>query len=868
VASLLLASAASAAERPWTEVRSPRFQVLTDSGEKAGRDVALRFEQIRAAFSMLGSKLRLDPAQPLTVIAARDERSLRRLLPFYFEQKGGARPAGVFLRQARRMFVVLREDLAEEDDFGHSVLFHEYVHVLHSLNFRTLPVWLEEGLAEFYAHTTVQSDRVMLGRPSPYHVALLRDRRLLPFPEFFAVGHDSPHYNESDRASLFYAQAWAVTHWLLLGDKGANRPRLGRFMELLAAGATSAEAAREAFGTPEELRQRLDRYLLQHAYYIQTIPPLRIEPGQYATRAVAAGEMAAWRALLHQGFGRTDDARRDVEEALRLSPDASVSHEASALLLYQEARLPEARAAARAAVERDPRSVPALLIAGELAGEPGGAGPAEAARLFEAALAVTPDHALALVALAEARAESGAPTVETLGLARRAVETWPANLVARLGLAAQLSRHGDHVRAQAEAEQALALAATEEERAAGRMMIETLKAAAKASPPKPSAAPAEVTLARHREGCGAGDMAACVQVGEMLEDGRGAPADAAAAVALYRKACDAAERSGCFRLGMAHEFGTGLPRDPAQALILYERACAAGHFLACTGVGDMLSRVAGVPTDDPRAADAYEKACEGGHAMGCGRLGTLVGLGRGRPKDVARAYGLYARGCAAGDASSCEDQGMSHAYGRGVEKNLARAIELFDKACRTDAFYGCVPLGHWLGVPEVGRDYARAAKAFDLACRADDQRGCAGLAALLGEGLGVPRDTARAESLATTACDKGALEACGFLGAMHAEAQPARAVAYFQKACDGGHRPACSELAMHHLAGRGVPQSLPKAATLLARSCDAGDGQACHRLADLTRYGGAGAPDAARAAALRKKACAAGYQPACSAPHR
>jgi tetratricopeptide (TPR) repeat protein len=482
VASLLLASAAGAAgatDRPWVEVRSPHFVVLTDAGRDAGRDVALGFEQIRSAFSMLGSGLRLDPGPPLVVIAARDERSLRRILPAYFEGRGRARPKGVFLPLPQRMFVVLREDLAEPDQGGHSVLFHEYVHLLHSLNYRTLPLWLAEGLAEFYAHTTVQKDRVLVGRPAPYHLALLRDRRLLGWPEFFAVERGSPHYNEADRVSTFYAQAWAITHWLLLGDKGANRPRLRRFTDRLAEGATAPEAARDAFPSPEELRSALDGYVAKHAFYMQTLPWRPLPPASFAFRPVSGGEMAGWRALLHVAFGRKDDARRDVAEALRLAPEVAVGHEARAQLLYLEADLPEARAAAAAALDRDPRNVPALALAALLARMPGGEGPAEAVRLLESAVHLAPGHALALAALAEARSAAGAPAHETLAIAQRAVAAWPANLMARFALAAQLVRTGDHAGALAEAEQALALATTDEEKAAGRLVIERIKAAAR-----------------------------------------------------------------------------------------------------------------------------------------------------------------------------------------------------------------------------------------------------------------------------------------------------------------------------------------------------------------------------------------------------
>ena len=50
---LFLSSAAGARadDRPWVEVRSPRFIVVSQSGEGAARDLAWQFEQVHAVFS-------------------------------------------------------------------------------------------------------------------------------------------------------------------------------------------------------------------------------------------------------------------------------------------------------------------------------------------------------------------------------------------------------------------------------------------------------------------------------------------------------------------------------------------------------------------------------------------------------------------------------------------------------------------------------------------------------------------------------------------------------------------------------------------------------------------------------------------------
>jgi hypothetical protein len=41
---------AHAEQKPWTEVKSPQFRVITDASERDARDVAAEFEQMRYVF--------------------------------------------------------------------------------------------------------------------------------------------------------------------------------------------------------------------------------------------------------------------------------------------------------------------------------------------------------------------------------------------------------------------------------------------------------------------------------------------------------------------------------------------------------------------------------------------------------------------------------------------------------------------------------------------------------------------------------------------------------------------------------------------------------------------------------------------------
>ena len=78
-----------AADKPeaWIEVRSPHFRVVSNGNEKQARRVAGQFERFREVLRNTLTKGRLDPATPLLIFAVKDEKSLKTLLPEFWEKK-------------------------------------------------------------------------------------------------------------------------------------------------------------------------------------------------------------------------------------------------------------------------------------------------------------------------------------------------------------------------------------------------------------------------------------------------------------------------------------------------------------------------------------------------------------------------------------------------------------------------------------------------------------------------------------------------------------------------------------------------------------------------------------------------------------
>jgi hypothetical protein len=65
------------------EVRSPNFSVVTDAGEKRGREVAMRFEQMRAVLGALMTKAKVNLPVPLQIVAFRNTKEMRQVAPLF-----------------------------------------------------------------------------------------------------------------------------------------------------------------------------------------------------------------------------------------------------------------------------------------------------------------------------------------------------------------------------------------------------------------------------------------------------------------------------------------------------------------------------------------------------------------------------------------------------------------------------------------------------------------------------------------------------------------------------------------------------------------------------------------------------------------
>jgi len=431
------AGAQAGGEADWIRVRSPHFEVVSDAGAASARRVAHQFEQIRGLFETV-KNARVDPGRPIVVFAAKDETSLRALLPGAWERKGGARPAGVFVRGSDRNCVVLRVDVSGVG--AYRVLYHEYVHMLVDLNLPRLPVWLNEGLAEFYASADIDEHRATWGRISPPQVLLLRSKGLLPLDTLLSADQSSPYYNESDRATIFYAQAAVLVHYLMLGPPGKQQP-LVRFLKLLDEGKEEHAALVEAFGDLKALEKDVGSYVRRFAFD-GILSPAQIGAEPLASEPLSPAEAASLRGDLMRRTGRAGDARALLEEALRLDPKLAPAHVAMGFYHLRWGALDAAErafATAAALSPEDPIAHYGMALALRSADAETLARKEKALRrTVELSPAFGPAYGELVVLLGE----RGDWSDETLRLARRASALEPSSLSRRLMLARVLRKGG------------------------------------------------------------------------------------------------------------------------------------------------------------------------------------------------------------------------------------------------------------------------------------------------------------------------------------------------------------------------------------------------------------------------------------------
>lgn len=341
LATLLVLAVPVQATAEWRSLRTEHFQLIGDVSARELREVALRFEQFRDIVRRLNlAETRQDSSSALPIMVFRDKRSFE---PFMPRANGRiVEAAGMFVEGPDSVYIAIRLD---GGDASYRSVFHEYTHLLLRRVFPDAPLWLHEGLAEYYSTLRITDDRsALIGYPVAAHIRLLQQRSM-PLTQMFAATDRSPEYTgETAARLLLYAQAWAMVHHAF-----QSKPQLGsQMIELakkLVAGGNAEESVRSLYGMSlADLELRLTGYVRSGKYTAVAVNFRQELVNGITADAVAItdAEAGGWLGDLLAQQGRDDEAQPRLEDALRRQPDLAQAHEALGLLLFRRDRTSDA----------------------------------------------------------------------------------------------------------------------------------------------------------------------------------------------------------------------------------------------------------------------------------------------------------------------------------------------------------------------------------------------------------------------------------------------------------------------------------------------------------------------------------------------
>lgn len=223
----------------WIEVSSPRFVILSTMSEQDTKRLARELEQFHALIHALTGAGAIDSAIPTRIFVFSLEKDYLRF--------GSETTAGYFNAGLRENHIVL----SGESDLltAKNIVLHEYVHfTVRNGTSTSYPIWYDEGFAELLSTATAREDQIAIGLVPPARYSDLAHAEWIPLSRIIS-GKRYVDFSKAER-SMFYAESWALVHYLTLGRReGTNMARdLESYLLRVGMGIPAEEAFEKAFG--------------------------------------------------------------------------------------------------------------------------------------------------------------------------------------------------------------------------------------------------------------------------------------------------------------------------------------------------------------------------------------------------------------------------------------------------------------------------------------------------------------------------------------------------------------------------------------------------------------------------------------------
>ena len=444
----------------WIRATTPNFELYTTEGQGRAREAVLFFEKVRTFFIRNNKAIQL-PAYPVRIVAFRSEKDYR---PYSPNQNASA-----FYQSGLHHETIVMQGLGST---FYEVAVHEYVHLVMREYAHRLPLWLQEGLAEYYSTlSALGKDSVKVGEFPKNSTGMLSSYGWMDPATLFRADQAWLARASREQAGVFYAQSWAVTHMLALSDD--YRPRYEQFLKETLGGGTTAEVLQKVYGKSVEDFHADLKYYFTRSLFKAYVFPFGLE-AQTAPPDIRPATPLEWGvALADLDVERPEKREQARQSYARLATENPGSWEPRMGMAYLELSVRDTAAASLqfASAEklgcRDPRAFLHWAMYAPPEGDP-----RELARVFLKAAEFKPGDPLVTyrAGLGLAAAGDCEMALEQLSKLKSVTPEQAPNYLQAVAVCAHNT--GQDSRAQAAAKQLLSLARTPQEEESANTFVQ------------------------------------------------------------------------------------------------------------------------------------------------------------------------------------------------------------------------------------------------------------------------------------------------------------------------------------------------------------------------------------------------------------
>lgn len=163
-------------QEKWQQVRSTNFLIYSNTKLRKTIEIARELERFREIFLRVMPGLEGHSWAPTTVFVFNKQADFEPYMSSPPERDRVL--AGQFVEDSVGNTVAI--NAFPRGGTALPVVYHEYVHSLVADNLGNVPLWLDEGLAEYFSTFKIMRNKIQIGRPLGGHVVWLEGTSFIP----------------------------------------------------------------------------------------------------------------------------------------------------------------------------------------------------------------------------------------------------------------------------------------------------------------------------------------------------------------------------------------------------------------------------------------------------------------------------------------------------------------------------------------------------------------------------------------------------------------------------------------------------------------------------------------------------------------